>query len=118
MPWMFPTVMKNLFSRPATRRYPFQEVREPFAGYRGRLSFDVKKCDLCGDCARVCPANAISVSAEKQELHYAPFNCIYCRTCVETCLQQAINMDNHYTAPAYEKAEETYKILAPAKAKA
>jgi ech hydrogenase subunit F len=112
MPWMLPTVMKNLFSRPATRRYPFLDMREPFPEARGRLLFDANKCDLCGDCTRVCPADAISVDTGGQELHYDPFKCIYCATCVQTCLQRAISMDNHYTPPRYQKAEETYKVPA------
>ncbi len=112
MPWMFPTIIKNLFTRPATRRYPFLDTREPFPGARGRLYFDTNKCDLCGDCARVCPAEAISVVTEGQELHYNPFKCIYCASCVQACLQRAITMDNHYTLPAYQKSEETYKIKA------
>ena len=109
MPWMFPTIIKNLFTRPATRRYPFFDTREPFPDARGRLYFDTNKCDLCGDCARVCPADALRVDTEGQELHYDPFKCIYCATCVQTCLQFAISMDNHYMPPAYQKSEETYK---------
>ena len=112
MPWMFPTIIKNLFSRPVTRRYPFFDTREPFPEARGRLYFDTNKCDLCGDCARVCPADAISVDTESQELHYNPFKCIYCATCVQSCLQLAITMDNHYVLPAYQKGEEIYKVKA------
>ena len=33
------TVIKNLFSRPATRLYPFVK-REPFAGTRGHVEID------------------------------------------------------------------------------
>jgi ech hydrogenase subunit F len=112
MPWMFPTILKNLFTRPVTRRYPFFDTREPFPDARGRLYFDTNKCDLCGDCARVCPADAISVDTEGQEIRYNPFKCIYCASCVQTCLQLAISMDNHYMPPAYQKGEETYKAQA------
>jgi len=65
---MFPTIVKNLFSRPVTRRYPFKDIREPFPGYRGSIHFDSNKCDLCGDCARVCPADAIEVSLENRQI--------------------------------------------------
>ena len=75
---MFPTVVKNLFSRPATRRYPFKDVREPFLGAKGGIYFDSNKCDLCGDCARICPAAAIEVSLEDRQITYDPFKCIYC----------------------------------------
>ena len=109
MPWMLPTIIKNLFTRPATRRYPFFDIREPFPNARGKLWFDTNKCDFCADCTRVCPADAISVESERQEIHYDPFKCIYCATCVQTCLQRAITMDKHYEPPAYEKREQLYK---------
>ncbi len=113
---MLPTIVKNLFSRPATRRYPFKDLREPFPGYRGRISFDPNKCDLCGDCARVCPAAAIEVSLEigvnqeKGQIKYDPFKCIYCGTCVETCCPQAISQDRYYTKPSTVKDVEIISV--------
>ena len=112
MPRMFPIIWKNLFSKPATRRYPFKDIREPFPGYRGKIYFDTNKCDLCGDCARVCPAEAIEVDSANKQIKYYPFRCIYCATCVQTCLQQAITEDEHYSPPNTEKIEELYKIEA------
>jgi ech hydrogenase subunit F len=110
MAWMFPTIIKNLFSRPATRRYPFKDIREPFPGYRGRIYWDVSKCDLCGDCARVCPAEAIEVSPGNSQITYDPFKCIYCGTCVQTCLPMAISQDKYYTKPAAAKGVETISV--------
>ena len=109
---MFPVIVKNLFSRPATRRYPFRDIREPFDGYRGKIHFDNTKCDLCGDCARTCPSDAIEVSMENRQITYDPFKCIYCGTCVETCLQQAISQEKYYAAPAAAKQAETINIPA------
>ena len=110
MAWMLPTIMKNLFSRPATRRYPFQDIREPFAGYRGKIYWDVSKCDLCGDCGRVCPADAIEVSLANSQITYDPFKCIYCATCMQTCLPRAISQDKHYTKPAATKQKEVITV--------
>jgi ech hydrogenase subunit F len=107
---MLPTILKNLFSRPATRRYPFKDIREPFPGYRGRIYWDVGKCDLCGDCARVCPSEAIKVSLGNSQITYDPFKCIYCGTCVETCLPRAISQDKYYTKPAATKGVETISV--------
>jgi ech hydrogenase subunit F len=109
---MLPVIVKNLFSRPATRRYPFKDIREPFPGYRGKVYWDVSKCDLCGDCARACPSQAIEVNVEKKEITYDPFKCIYCGTCVQTCLPRAINQDKHYTKPATAKQVEKMSIPA------
>jgi len=109
---MLPTIVKNLFSRPATRRYPFKDVREPFPGSRGSSYFDGSKCDLCGDCARVCPAAAIEVSLESRQITYDPFKCIYCGTCAETCLPRAITQDKYYTKPAATKEAEITSVPA------
>lgn len=106
MPWMFPTIWENLFSRPATRRYPFKDIREPFPEYRGRIYFDTNKCDLCGDCARVCPSKAIEVDVENNQIRYYPFKCIYCGTCVQICLQWAITQDKYYSPPSEAKRVE------------
>ena len=110
--WMFSTIVKNLFSRPATRRYPFKDIREPLSGYRGKINFDGTKCDLCGDCARICPSDAIEVSLENRQIQYNPFKCIYCGTCVETCLPRAISQDKYYAKPAAGKEAETISVPA------
>jgi ech hydrogenase subunit F len=99
---MVPVVLKNLFSRPATRRYPF-EVREPFARTRGRLEWDLSLCDFCGDCQRICPSAAIEVCKEAKEVVYNPFRCIYCHLCAEGCWKAAIKAFNVYTKPSYTK---------------
>jgi ech hydrogenase subunit F len=107
---MFPTIMKNLFSPPATRRYPWEKLREPSPKARGKLYFDTSKCDFCGDCARACPADAIHVDPENKQIRYNPFKCIYCATCLEFCLQHAITMDKYYVPPAGQKSEELHKV--------
>jgi len=111
MPWMLPTICKNLFSKPATRRYPFKDIREPFPGYRGKIHFDTTRCNACGACARLCPARAIEANKEKKQVKYYPFRCIYCGTCL-ACPREAITQDAHYTPPDTKKAEELYKVEA------
>ena len=107
MPWMLPTIIRNLFSTPATRRYPFKDIREPFPGTRGKVHFDMEKCNLCGACARICPANAIIVDKENKTIQYDPFACIYCGNCVDSCPKKAISMELTYSPPATIKSEET-----------
>lgn len=112
MPWMLPTILKNLTRRPVTRRYPFK-VREPVPGFRGKLIFTADKCNVCGACVKLCPANAITMDKEDKErgkLHYFPFKCIYCATCVEACPYKAIEMDDHHTPPSLNKEEEIYHV--------
>jgi formate hydrogenlyase subunit 6/NADH:ubiquinone oxidoreductase subunit I len=104
---MISNILRNLFTKPATKQYPFVK-REPFPESRGLLKFDMTKCDFCGDCERICPSGAVTVDEEKKQIHYNPFQCIYCRMCAESCLQYAITAEVVYQAPAYEKKEEVY----------
>ncbi len=110
MAWMLPTIIKNLFSRPATRRYPYKDIREPFLGYRGRIHLDPRKCDLSRDCARVCPSGAIEVSPEDRQWTYHPFRCVYCGACMQICPQRAITQDKFYAKPATTKEIETINV--------
>ncbi|MCS7103535.1 MAG: 4Fe-4S binding protein [Candidatus Korarchaeum sp.] len=108
LPFMLPVVIRNLFSKPFTVKHPF-ERREPFPEHRGRIDFDMEKCDLCQDCERVCPSVAIKVDPEAGVIIYDPFKCIYCHECVQTCMQRAISKDSKYTEPAYVKEVKYYK---------
>ena len=107
MPWMLPTVLKNLFKGPATRKYPY-EKREPFKDARGKVSWDMSKCDFCHDCERICPVGAIVVDEEHQSITYDPFLCVYCRMCAESCVHGAILCSLEYTAPDTEKSKEVF----------
>jgi ech hydrogenase subunit F len=111
---MLLTVIKNLFSKPATRRYPFKDLREPVPGYRGKIAFDENKCRLCGACSRICPAKAIEVDRAARTIKYYPFNCIYCHSCVEICPASCISEDARYTPPAATKTVDSYNVPAPA----
>lgn len=108
MPVMVGNVLRNLVSRPATRRYPFV-TRQPFAGSRGQVVFDQERCCYCGSCARICPAGAIAITGSRKNnditISYDPFACIYCGRCVEMCPCCAVVMNNQHTPPAYEKVE-------------
>jgi len=105
---MIPTVFKNLFSGPATRRYPF-EKREPFPEYRGKLSWDMTNCDLCHDCERLCPVGAIVVDEENKTITWDPYLCIYCRKCAENCFHECIIVSSEYQPPSTKKDVEVFE---------
>ena len=52
------TMLKNLFSKPATTTYPF-EPREYPERSRGHIEIDMDKCIFCGMCEDACPKSAI-----------------------------------------------------------
>lgn len=88
---MVPRALRNLVSRPATRRYP-NEVRPPFEGARGKIQFDVATCNYCMLCARRCPAAAITVTREPQGWSIEHLTCIACGVCVDVCARKSLSM--------------------------
>jgi NAD-dependent dihydropyrimidine dehydrogenase PreA subunit len=56
------------------------------------ITIDKAKCDGDGNCANVCPQSVFEIASNKAE----PVNmseCINCLTCVESCPQQAITIN-------------------------
>jgi formate hydrogenlyase subunit 6/NADH:ubiquinone oxidoreductase subunit I len=85
---------RNMFTRPATRRYPFK-VREPFAESRGRIVIDFPACIFCGACAKHCPANAIETERPGKTWNIDHFACVSCAACVRACPKKCLSMDTH-----------------------
>ncbi len=52
-------------------------------------TFEVKTCDQCGDCADVCPADAIRQD-ERGAYYIVAEECTACLACQEACPQQVI----------------------------
>lgn len=111
--WM--TVLTNLFSKPATRGYPF-EKREPFEGSRGAITFDDDKCTACGACAKKCPAAALEVDRLAKALTFHPFQCIVCEACREICTRDAIGLLAAHRAPATDLPVEVHACRGVVKA--
>jgi ech hydrogenase subunit F len=83
--------LRNLVSRPATRRYP-SEIREHFAGTRGTIEFDLDTCVFCGLCVRRCPTLALSCSREERSFAIEQLRCIACGVCVDACNKDSLHM--------------------------
>jgi len=88
---MVPRALRNLVSKPATRRYP-AEIRPRFDGTRGTVEFDVETCNFCMLCARRCPAAAITVSREDRHWAIEQLTCIACGVCVDVCNKNSLSM--------------------------
>ena len=94
---MVPRALRNLVSRPATRRYP-TEIRPRFEGARGTIVFDVDTCNLCMLCMRRCPAAAITVNREERYWAIEHLTCIGCNVCVEVCAKSSLTMSRESKA--------------------
>jgi formate hydrogenlyase subunit 6/NADH:ubiquinone oxidoreductase subunit I len=89
---MVPQAVRNLFSRPATLRYPAVPL-EPVAGARGQVLLNLEACVYCGLCARKCPCVAISVSRDLKQLALEQLKCVSCGLCVDACPKRCLSMD-------------------------
>lgn len=85
--------LRNLFTKPATRRYPFV-VRAPFEATRAALEIDFKECIFCGACSRHCPANAILVNRADSLWRLDSLACVSCGACVRACPKKCLFLTN------------------------
>lgn len=74
MPWMFRAIWGDLFSRSASRLYPFKDIKEFLADYRCRPYSDNKRCDLRDGCAGLCSAAATEVSLGNRQIVAPPLD--------------------------------------------
>jgi ech hydrogenase subunit F len=100
--FMTTTVLKNLFTKYATRLYPFQKV-EPFANQKGELVNDIEKCTMCTVCQLKCPSQCIKVDRKAKLWEVDPYACVYCGICVEACPAKCLSQKGMYRAPAAVK---------------
>ncbi len=107
--------LKNLFSKPATEKYPFEERK--FADrYRGKVDIKIDDCLMCGLCARKCPSGAITVNRETKTWTIDRMGCVQCSNCVNSCPKKCLTMEQHYSQPSATKTVDSY--VQPAKEEA
>ena len=95
---MTPNILKNFFSKRATRRYPYY-IRPAFDGTRGELYIDISNCKFCGICAAKCPSHCITVIKDTAKWECDPFACVYCGVCVEACKEECLHQKKEYRPP-------------------
>lgn len=100
--------MRSLFVKPITGMYPFVKPVYP-ENLKGHIEIDIDSCIFCGNCAKKCPALAITVDKAEKSWELNPFSCVQCRSCVVVCPKKCLTMVNTYTTPATEKS--TRKVV-------
>ncbi|MFW6099830.1 MAG: FAD-dependent oxidoreductase [Bacteroidota bacterium] len=97
--------VRFLFQKPKTLRYPF-ELKEPALRYRGFHVNDWDQCTGCGNCADICPNEAITMveipelesktgqKNERPQLDYG--RCCFCGLCVDICPPGSLKLTRDY----------------------
>lgn len=102
-----PQALKNLFMKPATKKYPLEKPVYP-DGSRGHVTISIDECISCGMCARACPNGALKVDRNAGTWTIDRFDCIACGYCVLKCPKKCLFMEKGYQTPGPEKKEETF----------
>ena len=94
-----------LFKKPKTLRYPF-EPKKPARRYRGFHLNDWERCTGCGNCADICPNEAITMveipelephpgeKNERPQLDYG--RCCFCGLCIDICPPGSLRLSRDY----------------------
>ncbi|MFQ5648248.1 MAG: 4Fe-4S binding protein [Candidatus Aenigmatarchaeota archaeon] len=78
-------VIRSLFRKPVTTRYPFKKEPVP-ERLRGRVTWDSRKCIRCLTCIRVCPTGACQFQrVGKGKIGIDQDLCSLCYQCVTNC---------------------------------
>jgi formate hydrogenlyase subunit 6/NADH:ubiquinone oxidoreductase subunit I len=106
---MFGDVVKSLFKKPITEKYPFAPSPAP-EHFRGKLIYNPEKCTGCQLCMKDCPANAIEILTidkvnKKFIMRYDVDRCAFCSQCVLNCRFNCLEMSDDQWELASTKKE-------------
>jgi formate hydrogenlyase subunit 6/NADH:ubiquinone oxidoreductase subunit I len=101
-------VIKNLFSKPVTRPYPYVK-REPFQDTRGKITVAISSCIFCTLCQKKCPTDAITVDKVDKKWTINRLRCIHCGACVEKCPKDCLTQESQFSQTLTQKGEETWR---------
>lgn len=106
------TALKNLFSKPATEKYPAAPRQYPERS-RGHIEINIDDCIMCGICSRKCMSGAITVDRANKTWSIERMGCVQCSACVNACPKKCLSMVPGYTAPSAEKIVDSYSQPIP-----
>jgi len=117
------TFKYNWFKKQIVMHYPDKEKWVPYERFRGLHYQAVDennkiKCVACELCAKICPANVITIEAKEGEdgqrvpaiyrmdLH----RCAYCGLCVEVCPEDAIMHGAGFEFAGYKREDAVMNL--------
>jgi ech hydrogenase subunit F len=108
---MTKTIIKSLFKKPATTKYPFAP-RTCIKGSRGSIAITISDCIFCGLCQRKCPTDAIAVDKKERTWQIDRLRCITCNSCVLACPKKCLKMTEAYSPATTSRAKHLVKANA------
>lgn len=108
---IFRLIFENL--RHGTVSYPLPHKHECTSNqYRGLIVNDAARCVGCGQCAYVCPSDAIVVTrnGDNYSWSYDPSKCAFCGACIERCKPNTLSMQSQLP-PLYSTEGELKQVL-------
>ena len=99
-------VLKNLFSKPFTVRYPKEKAVWISPNFRGKVVPIPEKCKGHAICVRNCPSYAIKMINNNRNIEIDQGKCVLCGLCVYNCPEKAIKI-----VPEFEHATKNPEKL-------
>ncbi len=110
-----PELIRHLFKKPATVKYPFEKLAVP-KDFRGTPVLAPEKCIICRACVRDCPAEALeilTVSEADKKFKMVVHNdrCVHCAQCVDSCPTDAFHMNQEFELAAFDRHKLKYEYI-------
>jgi len=102
---MIAQLLRSVFKKPATVRYPFVKIAMP-EKFRGKIVFSPEKCIGCRICMRDCPSGAITIRKVAEKAFEAEIDlakCIYCAQCVDSCPKKALESTGEFELASLDR---------------
>jgi len=126
------TILKQLFLKPATNKFPakyappstIQFLDKVTKGelkmippvpippnFRGKVAYDRENCIGCELCVRICPTQAIEWLPEEKKVKVYISRCCFCSQCVEICPVGTLAMTDDFLLSNFDKYADELVVI-------